>query len=521
MEQLRSQPSRNSRRAEVLWRTAIAALVIALGSSALMSGCSTSQCKDMKGSGSVFGSIVCGGEGDDAPEATNPNQPNFCSNVRAVMPAFFALLDDKTKPLDGLRQAVKELGQTQCLQTDKERACTEGGTCEVGDCTNGLCPCAHGYNPLADLLVVTFKGLATVSRDGNETATARCASVAEAATLPANKINRMCEIRRLLDVLLEQNGGNKVLDDPAVTSVLLALLDYIQGKGYAAPHYDLFTTLGRMAGNPGICAPADAYNLLDKLLGWLTPTNAVPVLDHLSTLLADPQMQQLLGSISGSGTGTPDPANRAALITLVTKTLLPDLIAARNGEDGLSAVNNLVQTLVYNSSTYTQAFKDKVRAVINDVNGLVCDPSLHTDGSCPAATAPQLWPELHNLLTCLNDPNVDSQGELVGAIYDLLSLKPLQPGVSGVDLPTLLNALKALAQLDPTGQVGRTGQLIIRGLRDDEDATEAVRQLLAQLLTAEIGQKLIPSLEVTIQDKVLGEIVTLLDDLLYQCKQPK
>lgn len=500
-------------RTERLWRSSLGLLVLSLAVALAAPACSPAKCKELKGSGSAFASVFCGGEGDDAPVPVNGQQPNFCSNIRGVMPAFFTLMERSDKPLSGLRAAVAQLGHTQCLQSDAQRSCRSDDDCEFGSCdtTARLCPCTQGFNPLADLLGMTFRGMATISRDSNETATGRCASATEAASLPAGKINRMCEVRRTLDVLLQQNGADKVLNDPNLTAVLLALLDYAQGKGYARPHYDLFTTLGRMAGNPGVCEPLNAYALIDKLLGWLTPANAVPVLDHLAALLDDPEMQTFLSKVSSGGSEQ----GRAAVITIV-KSLTPSLINAKSGKEAMGPIADLVTSLVLKpEAAYSQAFKNKVKAVLDDVKVLL------DAQDAPPAQPLGLWEPLRLTLVCLANPDVDKNGELVGAIYDLVSLRSLGPSVPGVDLPTLLKALKTIAGFDPTGQVMRTLRLVVNSIAADEAATEAVRQLLAEAFTEEVGRKLTPSLAVMIQAKVLGEVFTLLDDLLYECKQPR
>ena len=121
-------------------------------------GCSTSDCKSMKGSGSFFGDVVCGGQGSDAPEPDAP-KANACTDIRLVMPGFFKLLDDPTRPLASLREAVKTLGTPVCL--NPRRACTPSDQCAIGDCgADNFCPCTESYSPLADLLQITFKGLA-------------------------------------------------------------------------------------------------------------------------------------------------------------------------------------------------------------------------------------------------------------------------------------------------------------------------------------------------------------------------
>ena len=107
-------------------------------------------------------------------------------------------------------------------------------------------------------------------------------------------------------------------------------------------------------------------------------------------------------------------------------------------------------------------------------------------------------------------------------LYDILS-KPEAQG--GVDLATLVGALKTLTTLDQTGQTGRTLRLIVQGIEQPDadgnySARDAVSGLMADALTAEEGQKLVPALSVLIEKQVVTELFSLLQDLLYTCKPP-
>ena len=508
--------SATQRRAELAWRSALA-LACAAAAVASATGCSQSQCKDMKGSGSALAGVFCGGAGDDAAEPAV--QPAVCSEPHQVMPAFFALLADPARPLGGLRLAVAALGASACLDPIANRRCTVGDgdhPCEFGDCApdpaspaQGLCPCINGTNPLGDLLVVTFRGLAAVA-DPNKpaepgaVAPSHCA--ADPSVLTDATRNQLCEVRRTLNFLLDK-GGARLFDDPAVVATIKALLDYVQGIGYAGAHYDLFTTLGKMAANPGICQPATAYDVLDKALLYLTPARASNLVGDLQTLLADPQTKVLLGNISTSGGAT----GRASVIT-IAKSLLPGLIAAKDGEDALSAIDNLAQQLVYGSTNYSAAFKSEVQAVLGDVHAILCGGKAACGGLDTG-----IFPDAQLLLKCLSSPGVDPDATLVGALYDLLSLKPLAAGAPGVDLPTLLGAVKLVIDLDPSGQTVRLLRFIIASLEGNEQATEAVRGLLAEALTPEVGKNLVPALSVLVEKKVLGEVLALLQEILSSC----
>ena len=514
--------SATKRRAEFAWRSALA-LTCVLAATAAATGCSPSQCKDMKGSGSALAGVFCGGSGDDAAEPTV--QPAVCREPRQVMPVFFSLLDDQTKPLAGLRAAVASLGASTCLDPITSRRCTVGDSdhpCEFGNCapdpanaSQGLCPCVNGTNPLGDLLVVTFRGLAAIAdpkklAEPGAVAPGRCAPPALVGNLTDSTRNELCEFRRTLDFLLSQNGGAKLFNDPTVKATLLALLDYVQGVGYATAHYDLFSTLGKMAANPGICEPATAYDVLDKAFLYLTPARASKLVGDLQALLADPQTKVLLGNISTGGSAT----GRASVLT-IAKSLLPGLIAAKDGEDALSAIDNLAQQLVYSSANYSTAFKNEVKAVLGDIHAMLCGGKAVCGGLDTG-----IFPDVQLLLRCLSSPDVDPDASLVGALYDLLSLKPLAAGVPGVDLPTLLGAVKAVIDLDLSGQVVRLLRFVIISLEGNEQATEAVRGLLAEALTPEVGKNLVPALSVLVQKEVVGEVLALLQDILYTCKPP-
>src|SRR2546421_299598 len=129
-----------------------AAAVVAGALMGVVASCS-SDCKSMKGSGSALASVFCGGEGDAAPEP-KPQVPSACQ-PRDVMPQLFKLIDSKDPTLcppppatGGLCNAVKDLGTPACLIPIGKRACTSDEQCQIGSCSNGLCPCTAEYSPL-------------------------------------------------------------------------------------------------------------------------------------------------------------------------------------------------------------------------------------------------------------------------------------------------------------------------------------------------------------------------------------
>jgi hypothetical protein len=487
-------------------------------------------CLDCKNGGNE---LLCGAEGTPAPEPS-PVLPSACQ-PRAVMPQFFALVDDPAKPLDGLKQAVAVLATPVCL-VPADRSCTSDDQCPVGHCTGidssgkGLCPCQTSYSPLTDVLGVALRGMATIATDTTErdpvTGKLLCLTPSQAQDLPVAQRNRMCELRRMLDVLLLQNGGSNLFNDPGVKRVLLSLLDYVQGKTDGLTHYDLFTGMGRMAASQtSACDPAQGWKLIDNLLGYLTPAVATQQLGALQVLLADPYTKQFLAELTGGGA-----QGRDNMIVLL-HNLMPSLVFAKSGADALAAMDSLLNQLVYGSSSVPQSFKDEVKAVMNGISAMLGDQTgifpplagvLHCIASAPVRCADPAQ------CTCRDDARLgclgtDHHDELVGALYDILSRPEAQ---GGVDLATLVGALKALVSIDATGQTLRTLRLIVESIQgspdptDPHEARDAVAALTRDALTAAEGAKLVPALSILVQNQVVLELFSLLQDLLYTCKPP-
>ena len=493
----------------------LAALAAAAAVCAGLAGCS--DCKSMKANGSALSGLVCGGEGTDAPEPPKV-VPSACQ-PRAVMPTFFKLIDNNDPALAGVREVVKDLATPVC---QVERAsCASDDQCEIGNCINGACPCTAEYSPFANILGYTFGGLATIANPVNNPpepgaqGTPGCLSAVDAANLAPEKRNRICELRRALDVLLQQSGGQKLLDDPDVHAVVIALLDYVQGKPpFTAAHYDLITGIGRMAGaDSSVCDQGAGWSLIDNLLGYLTPAVAQAQLAAIQTLLADPTTRQFLLNFAQGGSAK----GRESVIVLV-HALTPSLLAAKSGADVIATLKPVLDQI--DNGNFPQTFKDEVHAVVDNTSALL-------------APATRVLPPLQKVLACAGSAAVrcpdpascnKNDDELIGALYDVISL-PQTSG--GIDLSTLVGALKKLVTLDATGQTARTIRMVVEGIKGSDDPTEphevrdAVAALTRQALTAAEARKLVPAVELLIDRKVITELLSLFQDLLYQCTQPQ
>ena len=457
-------------------------------------------------------SILGGEEGTPAPEPAGA-LPSACQ-PRAVMPHLFALIDRRDASLSGLRQVLMDVAAPICLDRGT-RACASDEQCAIGHCQDGLCPCQSSYSPLGDVIGISLRAMASIAGDAAESPTG-CVSAAHAKELPPPARNRLCELRRALDVLLLQNGGMRVLGDPDVRRVIFALFDYLQGKTDGTPHYELFSALGRMAAaQSASCDPAALFNLADAALGYLTPQIGLAQLGAVQALLADPQTQKLLAQLAQSaGKG-----GREGAIVLA-HSLLPGLISAPDAQTALRPLENLLSQFVYASASYSQQFKDELRAAMAQTESMLAPstgifPPLQKALAC-AASAPV---RCADAASCSN-----SDDELIGALYDILS-RPQAQG--GVDLAILAGALKALAALDQTGQMARTLRMIARGIAgspDPNDAHEtraAVCELAGEALNAEEMQKLVPALRALVDKGVVTELFALLQDILYRCNPPR
>ena len=171
----------------------------------------------MRKSGSAFASLLCGGEGIDAPVPVVP--PLSACQPREVMPVFFSLIDHQDPSLGGLHDALADLGRPVCLDRG-DRACTSDDQCAVGRCESGLCHCQTSHSPLTDVIGVSLRAMVAIAKkDPVEDAglpAPGCLTTAQAAALAPEKRNRICELRRMLDVLLTTTAGASIVNDANV-----------------------------------------------------------------------------------------------------------------------------------------------------------------------------------------------------------------------------------------------------------------------------------------------------------------
>jgi len=108
--------------------------------------------------------------------------------------------------------------------------------------------------------------------------------------------------------------------------------------------------------------------------------------------------------------------------------------------------------------------------------------------------------------------------DIVGSLYDLVSLPADNP--VGVDLVGFVGSLIDVAEADPNGVIMGLLHAIFRSSMDDPDAQDAMRRFFGEALTQENARLSLPALTRMLEDDVIGEVFTLLDELLYGCRSP-
>src|SRR5262249_18505306 len=119
------------------------------------------------------------------------------------------------------------------------------------------------------------------------------------------------------------------------------------------------------------------------------------------------------------------------------------------------------------------------------------------------------------------DPDRGTTGEMIGAVYDVLT----QP--HGVDVATALDLLREAAQLDQDGQVVRALHGLVQAIAADEQALDAARAAFAEALCgpapvcngSAFSRGMLPALSLLVQRGAVQDLITLLSDVLDGCGQ--
>ncbi len=431
---------------------------------------------------------TCGASGTPAPDldASQKPQPSQCQPLRQMMPHFFAMLDDPTQPLAGLKAVVLRL--------------------TAGDTT--------GDDVVSRLMSSAVRGLKAFTADPPESQDARCLPEAPQAPLctldaaPGQACeNRMCALRRALDFGIRDEAGKTALDD--LQPILVKVLGYIANEGPGADgktHYEVIDVFHRTssADLEGICAPENLLQVLDDVVTFFRPSpacgDACPgpkALAAIQALVDDPALQPFLNDFQSQGT---DGQGRQAWQNLF-----------RGMSAGLESIDDqTIENMVGLLDKFLDSNPGKYGSIESELNEVEKSVLALFDANGGA-----ILPPLRQVIVCLD--HVDLQNEdIVGAVYDLLSERG-GPAGNGLDLRDLVDAVNQILSLDSKGVLFGALHAVLESTERDAEARDDVRQALSDLLTDQNAHDAIPTIQAMLQQGVFDEVVRVLDNLLYGC----
>jgi hypothetical protein len=135
------------------------------------------------------------------------------------------------------------------------------------------------------------------------------------------------------------------------------------------------------------------------------------------------------------------------------------------------------------------------------------------------------FPALQRIVACAANPAIDTDpdtgatGEMIGAVYDLV----VSP--QGVEVSAALGLVQKAVALDQDGQVIRAAHGLVQAMISDEQALDASRAMLAEALCgpaavcngSAFARGLLPAVTLLVQRNALGDLLTLLSDVLDGC----
>ena len=197
------------------------------------------------------------------------------------------------------------------------------------------------------------------------------------------------------------------------------------------------------------------------------------------------------------------------------------------GRAAFQTLGQLVETAFANMPNDSHYF-DEIQTLVTDVDTfLQNDPAMYgtlqTEVDAIAALAKDfLNParpnavavQLKAVVNCVSV--IDTTGELVGAIYDLLTL-PASTG-QGLNLVELVGDIQAVALLDANSVLMSALHAVLNSTLANTGDTEDLRVFLVQFLTVNNASLILPPIATMVNDGVVPEFVTLLDNLLYGCQ---
>jgi hypothetical protein len=443
----------------------------------------------------------CGALDKPAPRS-NP-RPTQCQSLSQLAPAFSETI--RSGRAEKLR-VVLERNKLMEPQTD------------------GSSP------PILTLLRVVLGTLNAMAKDPPERGAPRgelCNSVSPPAPRDAN---RMCEVRRLIQVFVHEGKGLETLNllDP----LLAGALRYIVGSPPSATvsHYEVAGVLSDLCSKPAICRPEDTFDMLAGILSYVAPTTAEPkrpknLLATLNAFLQHPSVKSLLASMTAKLT--------LDELILFANLLMDNLFAMPTDpakfanvyhRDMEVKINDLLTSTLKISRTDPK-YKD-LRLALDKILG----PHEKEDESQPHGNVrpmmfdmldpgrpqPILVP-MQRSLDCFR--KVDTKSVLMQMVHAL----GYKEGVVGLN--DIVRALEGVADTDDRGTIVHFAIMLVGIIRQDGDGLLASRKLCATLLSTKKpadGSKsnaelITPLVTEVFEQRAVQEIVCVADTLLFGC----
>ncbi len=404
--------------------------------------------------------FACGGENAQAPRAeARGNEALMCKGFEQLMPNFLKAIDQGRT--ENLRKVIKD----HLLVPERE----------------GEPP------PINDVMRAIFTTLTSLARKPSEPG-AKPKELCAAIPPPLSKSNEMCEIRRMLDLLVHQGKGLGTLEliDPQAT----ALFNYIIGKGKdGKAHYEVAQVLSAQCSQDADCQLIAGLDLVVALTDYLeTPEG--------KKLVAD--LEKLTAGTDG-GTSILDLLSPNALAendaVALSKVLL-GAVEAGTPADLDALLNNPLLA----------PYKVSLGPTIEDLK-VVLDPNRALIGPT------------RKVLNCVTKKDVNS--DVVRMLYRLAIGPNRLPEFGFGKLIGVVNGVK---NVDERGALPHLIGTIADAVRKDEQAIDSAAQVCRTLLSTKPppgqqsnAQLALPVVADLFAAGIVAESICAIDTLVFGC----
>lgn len=407
----------------------------------------------------VVGALVgaCGATDEVAPE--QPPQMRQCRAFELLMPRFMAAIST------GRTQNLKSVVENQLLKTARP----------------------DDPPPLNDVLRVIFTTLNALASKPPEPGGSKDAYCAPSGQPPPlNLANEVCEVRRALEVMVNQGKGLDAVR--VIEPQLQGVADYLTGTGSSAdqvPHYEVSAVLSTMCSNRGACLFSNALDLIIAFTDYSNTPAGKTLARNLNALGEKESLKAFLAPQSLTEDGFV--AIGRALITAI------------QGADPV-----VLQT-AFDQLPLPMELKVDLRPIVDDLKLVVQTPSVIR----PSQRA----------LNCLtvSDPNAD--------VLRMLYRLAIRDDRDEFGITVLAQVFQQLQEVDQRGSLVYLINTLAKAVRSDElavDATATTCRLLFST-TPPAGQVrsnaelALPVIADLLRNGFIQESICAIDTLLFGC----